>query len=91
MEPLVVLLPLFGALLAMPIGRLAGPRAAVAIKKLIPEIASAAIDAETSEKTAQRIAELRTTAEAQEGLTAFLEKRKPSWVNTASSKPKDEK
>lgn len=28
MEPFVVLLPLFGALLAMPIGKLAGPRAA---------------------------------------------------------------
>jgi len=28
MEPLVVLLPLFGALLAMPLGRISGPRAA---------------------------------------------------------------
>jgi methylglutaconyl-CoA hydratase len=68
-----------------------GPRAVVAIKKLIPEIASASIDREIAEKTAQRIAELRTTSEAQEGLTAFLEKRKPSWVTAAPSKSKDEK
>jgi len=67
-----------------------GPRAVVAVKKLIPEIAGAAIDGEMSEKTAQRIAELRTTPEAQEGLAAFLEKRKPSWVTAASSKPKEE-
>ena len=31
--------------------------------------------------TAQRIAEIRATPEAQEGLSAFLEKRKASWVN----------
>lgn len=68
-----------------------GPRAVVAIKKLIPEIASAAIDGEVSERTAQRIAELRTTAEAQEGLTAFLEKRKPSWITAASTQSKEDK
>ena len=63
-----------------------GPRAVVAIKKLIPEIAAAAIDDAVSEKTAQRIAELRTTPEAQEGLGAFLEKRKPSWTAAAPDK-----
>jgi len=63
-----------------------GPRAVVAIKKLIPEIAAAPVDDDASEKTAQCIAELRTTPEAQEGLGAFLEKRKPSW--TASSPEK---
>lgn len=68
-----------------------GPRAVVAVKKLIPAIAGAAIDGEISEKTAQRIAELRTSPEAQEGLTAFLEKRKPSWVTAASRKAKEEK
>jgi methylglutaconyl-CoA hydratase len=67
-----------------------GPRAVVAIKKLIPEVASAAIDGEISEKTAQRIAELRTTPEAQEGLTAFLEKRKPSWITAASSRSSED-
>jgi methylglutaconyl-CoA hydratase len=38
--------------------------------------------------TAQRIAEIRTSAEAQEGLSAFLEKRKASWVTPASGKEK---
>ncbi|HWX25425.1 MAG TPA: gamma-carboxygeranoyl-CoA hydratase, partial [Vicinamibacteria bacterium] len=27
-----------------------------------------------------RIADIRTTPEGQEGMRAFLEKRKPSWV-----------
>lgn len=67
-----------------------GPRAVVAIKKLIPEIAAAAIDDAVSEKTAQRIADLRVTPEAQEGLGAFLEKRKPSWVTAAPEKPQKE-
>jgi hypothetical protein len=43
--------------------------------------------------TAQRIAEIRATPEAQEGLSAFLEKRKASWVTPASGlsrkKPED--
>ena len=61
-----------------------GPRAVVAIKKLIPEITAAPIDDAVSEKTAQHIAEVRTTPEAQEGLGAFLERRKPSWVDASS-------
>jgi len=32
------------------------------------------------ELTAERIAAVRTTAEGQEGLRAFLEKRKPDWL-----------
>jgi methylglutaconyl-CoA hydratase len=61
-----------------------GPNALAAIKKLIPEVAGRRIDEAMIEMTAQRIAEIRTTAEAQEGLTAFLEKRKASWVAPAS-------
>jgi len=68
-----------------------GPRAVVAIKKLIPEIAAAPIDDAVSEKTAQDIAEVRTTPEAQEGLGAFLEKRKPSWVDAGSGSAPEEK
>jgi methylglutaconyl-CoA hydratase len=30
--------------------------------------------------TAEMIAELRVSAEAQEGMAAFLEKRKPKWA-----------
>lgn len=63
-----------------------GPKAVVAIKKLIPEVAAAEVNEALTEMTAQRIAQVRTTAEAQEGLTAFLEKRKASWVTPSSEK-----
>jgi methylglutaconyl-CoA hydratase len=67
-----------------------GPNAVVAVKKLIPEVAGARVDAALVEMTAERIAQARTTAEAQEGFTAFLEKRKASWVTPASQKQKSE-
>lgn len=57
-----------------------GPNAVSAIKKLIPISAHAPIGAQIVEETARRIAAIRATPEAQEGLSAFLEKRKPSWV-----------
>ena len=63
-----------------------GPNAVVAIKKMIPEVAGSRIDEALVEMTAQRIAEIRTTQEAQEGLSAFLEKRKASWVAPASER-----
>ena len=50
----------------------AGPEAARAAKQL----ARAPLDAD---ETARRIAERRTSAEGQEGLRAFLEKRSPGW------------
>jgi methylglutaconyl-CoA hydratase len=65
-----------------------GPGALAAVKKLIPEVAGRRIDDAVIEMTAQRIAEIRTTAEAQEGLSAFLEKRKASWVAPASERGK---
>ena len=65
-----------------------GPNAVVAIKNLIPQVAGSRIDEALIEMTSQRIAEVRTTAEAQEGLSAFLEKRKASWVTPASEKSK---
>jgi len=61
-----------------------GPNAVVAIKKMIPQVAGSRIDEALVEMTAQRIAEIRATPEAQEGLSAFLEKRKASWVAPAS-------
>jgi len=63
-----------------------GPRAVAAIKKLIPEVAGARIDDDLMDRVAQRIAGIRVTPEAQEGLSAFLEKRKPSWVTPASER-----
>lgn len=57
-----------------------GPNAVAAIKQLIPVSALAAIDSRIMAETSKRIAEIRATPEAREGLTAFLEKRKPAWI-----------
>jgi methylglutaconyl-CoA hydratase len=51
----------------------AGPRAARAAKEL-------ARSARTAQETAQEIAAHRTSDEGQEGLRAFLEKRRATWV-----------
>ena len=67
-----------------------GPDAVVAIKQLIPRVAAARIDEALMEAVSERIAEIRTTAEAQEGLSAFLEKRKTTWSTPASDKAKKE-
>jgi methylglutaconyl-CoA hydratase len=56
-----------------------GPNAIVAVKELIPFIAHVPVVEDIVEETAQRLAELRTTPEAQEGLSAFLEKRATTW------------
>ncbi len=63
-----------------------GPNAVAAIKRLIPVSAHATLGAEIVDETALRIAEIRATPEAQEGLGAFLEKRKPAWVEPSKSK-----
>lgn len=63
-----------------------GPNAVVAIKQLIPVSTHAMIDDAIVDETARRIAEVRATPEAQEGLSAFLEKRKPAWVEPASKR-----
>ncbi len=65
-----------------------GPLAMAAIKKLIPEVAGARIDDKLMEAVSQRIAAIRVTPEAQEGLSAFLEKRKTAWSTPASDKAK---
>jgi len=50
-------------------------------KKLAVMVSSQPISEELITATAHSIADIRATAEAVEGLTAFLEKRKPSWAN----------
>jgi methylglutaconyl-CoA hydratase len=57
----------------------AGPAAQTAVKDLIRAVAFRAPDA-VMDETAGRIADIRASAEGQEGLGAFLEKRKPSWI-----------
>lgn len=57
-----------------------GPKAQAAAKELIDAVADRPLTPEVLEDTAQRIARLRATDEAREGLSAFLEKRPAAWV-----------
>lgn len=57
-----------------------GPRAQSECKQLIRTVSGAAIDDTLREETVQRIARVRASPEGKEGLSAFLEKRKPAWV-----------
>ncbi|MGI8927949.1 MAG: enoyl-CoA hydratase-related protein [Candidatus Limnocylindrales bacterium] len=56
----------------------AGPTAARAAKAIVREVRGLPHES-TRWHTARRIAAQRTSAEGQEGLRAFLEKRKPAW------------
>jgi methylglutaconyl-CoA hydratase len=54
------------------------PNAVNAAKKLVRDVAGQNIEA-VRELTVERIAALRVSPEGQEGMRAFLERRKPSW------------
>lgn len=56
-----------------------GPHAMFAAKQLIRAVANEKINAKLSQKTAEHLAEIRSSKEAREGLQAFLEKRSPNW------------
>src|SRR5262249_49115535 len=56
-----------------------GPRAGAGGKSLSREGAGRRVEG-AQRYPVERIAEIRGTAEAQEGMKAFLEKRKPYWV-----------
>ncbi len=58
---------------------LGGPAALLACKQLVELVAFRPVE-EVAAQTAELIADRRTSAEAQEGMMAFLEKRRPSWV-----------
>ena len=60
-----------------------GPRAIGEAKQLIRRVAYRPIDDSVLEETAGLIARLRAGEEGQEGISAFLEKRKPAWVAAA--------
>ena len=57
----------------------AGPEAVAAAKALVPKVREASYD-ESRDITAEAIAKQRTSPEGQEGLRAFLERRKASWI-----------
>ena len=56
-----------------------GPEAVAMAKKLVSGVANTA-EEEYKPFTAEMIAKLRISDEGLEGITAFLEKRKPNWV-----------
>jgi methylglutaconyl-CoA hydratase len=56
-----------------------GPRAISEAKALIREVAYRRPE-DIHRYTVERIADLRTSSEGQEGMRAFLEKRKPGWA-----------
>jgi len=58
--------------------RSSGPKAMLEVKKLVD--ACEKMDVEKyKEHTVEKIAELRVSEEGQEGINAFLEKKKPGW------------
>jgi methylglutaconyl-CoA hydratase len=56
------------------------PQALHKAKQLIRDVAGKEISIDLAADTAHRIAQCRAGDEAQEGIAAFFEKRKPSWV-----------
>jgi methylglutaconyl-CoA hydratase len=59
--------------------RSSGPAAMSHCKTLIDKVSNSLTMKEAIEFTARMIAEIRASAEGQEGMAAFLEKRKPKW------------
>lgn len=57
-----------------------GPEAMKAAKELVFAVSHKAIDATLIDDTAQRIADIRVGEEGQEGLSAFLNKRRANWI-----------
>ena len=57
-----------------------GPKSQAAAKDLIRAVANRPVSDAVVEDTARRIASLRATPEAKEGLAAFLDKRPAGWI-----------
>lgn len=56
------------------------PHAIDEAKRLIRELGTESIDEQVIADTARRIGEVRVSPEGREGIAAFLDKRKPSWL-----------
>lgn len=59
-----------------------GPAAVTQAKALVQYVADNQIDPVTINHTTELIANIRVSEEGQEGLGAFLEKRKPNWIQS---------
>ncbi len=58
-----------------------GPKAMTHVKNLIHSVANDLTLMEAYDYTAKMIADIRASDEGQEGMNAFLEKRKPNWID----------
>ncbi len=61
------------------------PQAQRATKALLAEVAREPDSKATREHTCRVISELRVSAEGQEGLASFFEKRRPAWTNDSDN------
>jgi methylglutaconyl-CoA hydratase len=64
------------------------PGAVGEAKRLVDLVHGTRIDRGLMEETARRIAAQRASAEGREGVTAFLERRRPSWTETGEGDPR---
>ncbi|MFD0669465.1 enoyl-CoA hydratase/isomerase family protein [Ramlibacter sp. MAHUQ-53] len=58
----------------------ASPEAVKACKRLVHDVAGREVTPALIQHTVEGIADIRASAEGKEGVRAFLEKRKPSWL-----------
>jgi len=58
------------------------PAAMAEAKRLLHDVSQAPLSAELIQDTAERIAMVRASVEGREGVSAFLDKRPPSWVRS---------
>ena len=64
-----------------------GPVAQREAKELVRAVAGRPVTSELVQDTAERIARLRASPEGREGVSAFLEKRRPPWVPAPEPEP----
>ena len=62
----------------------ASPAAVRACKQLIADVAGREIDDSLIARTVEGIADIRASDEGREGVQAFLQKRKPAWLNPSA-------
>ncbi|MGQ3671446.1 enoyl-CoA hydratase/isomerase family protein [Xanthobacter sp. TB0136] len=60
----------------------AAPTALAACKRLLRDVGGRPVDDALVQDTAARIADIRASAHGREGMQAFLNKTRPSWLNT---------